>query len=74
MPKLPDEIRIMTGTDGSAKAIYIDGEEFPWHVTDQVNVYLNPPMSTLTVTIPANRIIVNDGGTPHRVIKDQPQA
>lgn len=58
MPKLPQTINVEMNDDGMPKKLFIDGEEFPWHLVAHITVStgVETAMPTVTVTIPAHLI------------------
>jgi hypothetical protein len=49
--------------DVKAKTITVDGEQFPWHVSQEVSVHMNvgdPGVYRLDVQIYAEEVVINE--------------
>lgn len=58
MPKLPKEIILTVDENLNPKNVTIDGEEFPWHLTADAQVSRGSGLPVITLTIPADQIII----------------
>jgi hypothetical protein len=63
MPKFAEHIEVVTNQNGGV-ALFVDGEKFPWHCTEDGVATTTPRpgtgLPTATVTLLAERVEVRD--------------